>query len=292
MILSWHKAGYVASGLFKRAGQTRICPSCGSHQALRVDRKGFHGLYRCDACALQYRWPYETPEEMARFYQHHYSQPGLTTDLPDADALNALLKSGFRGSSKDFSRVIELLGLLLVPQGSRILDFGANWGYGVWQFRQAGFDAVGYELSEARSAFGTKLGVGVFSEWAQIEARGPFDVVFSSHVLEHTPDPAAALRRKAGMLVKGGLLIAYFPNGSAEFRSADPTGFHRLWGRVHPVMLDGPFLRRALPEWPLVLGAHTADDLARLHDWDRISSWSGNLSDGELMMIAVSPLAR
>lgn len=80
-----------------------------------------------------------------------------------------------------------------MPADSRVLDFGANWGYGVWQLRQAGFSAIGYELSEPRAAYSTRLGVEIFTDWSEIQGRAPFDVVFSSHVLEHTPDPARAL---------------------------------------------------------------------------------------------------
>lgn len=290
-MIDFEKFQYAVSALYKRGRQARECPSCGSVNARLIDRKGFHQLVSCDECGLQYRWPYESAEEMARFYQRQYRQGGLTTDLPDKAALNALLTSGFRGSEKDFSRVIDLLDTLSVARSGRILDFGANWGYGVWQFREAGFSAIGYELSLERAAFSSHLGVDVFDDWTAIENRGPFDVVFSSHVLEHTPDPAAALRRKAGMVAPGGLLIAYFPNGSQTFRELAPAAFHRLWGRVHPVMLDEVFLRGALPGWSLAIGAHCTDDLNYLRAWDRRASWSGNLGTGEILMVATSPVA-
>lgn len=284
------KFGYVAGGLLKRVGRRRACPSCGCTAARRVDRKGFHGLYACAGCALRYRWPYETAQQMARFYQKGYRQAGLTTDLPDENALKQLLQRRFRGSEKDFSRVVELLGTVLsIAEGSRVLDFGANWGYGVWQLRSAGFDAVGYELSAPRAAFSSRLGVEVFTDWAAVENRGPFDVVFSSHVLEHTPDPAAALRQQARMVASGGLLIGYFPNGSETFRRTDPAAFHRLWGRVHPVMLAEDFLSRVLPAWPLAVGAHCAADLRRLTDWGRATSWTGNLDSGEILAVAAAP---
>ncbi|MFA7665640.1 MAG: class I SAM-dependent methyltransferase [Burkholderiaceae bacterium] len=289
--MNFEKLSYAAGGLFKRIGRSRMCPSCKCDDARRVDRKGFHDLFKCSQCALQYRWPYETAQEMAHFYQRRYRQSGLTTDLPNADTLKRLMEQRFRGTEKDFSRVIDLLASLSIPEESRILDFGANWGYGVWQFREAGFDAVGYELSTTRAAFSSRLDVEVFSEWNAVENRGPFDVVFSSHVLEHTPDPAAALRRKAKMVAPGGLLIAYFPSGSETFRRNNPTAFHRLWGRVHPVMLDGMFVREVLSDWPLAIGAHCAGDLGRLRTWDRETSWSGNLGTSEMLIVAASPIA-
>jgi 2-polyprenyl-3-methyl-5-hydroxy-6-metoxy-1,4-benzoquinol methylase len=226
---------------------------------------------------------------MARFYQHTYEQAGLTTDLPDAAALNGLIATGFRASEKDFSGVIELLETLSVPAGSRVLDFGANWGYGVWQLRQAGFAAIGYEPAEQRAAFSAKLGVEVFTDWFEIQSRAPFDVMFSSHVLEHTPDPARALHRQLEILSPNGWLIGCFPNGSEVFRKANPTAFHHLWGQVHPVMLEENFVRGVLPGSSLAIGAFCPEDLEALKGWNRTAPWTGTLSAGEMLFVWTHP---
>lgn len=211
----------------------------------------------------------------------------MTTDLPDAATLETLMRAGFRGSSKDFSRVVELLRALAIKPGARILDFGTNWGYGVWQFREAGFDAMGYELSQPRAAYSVHLGVEVLTDWSQVVQHGPFNVVFSSHVLEHTPDPAEALRRQREVLAPGGLVIAYVPNGSSQFIEADPSAFHKLWGQVHPVMLDEVFIRKALSPLPVAVGAHRPDDLQGLMNWDRNSFWTGTLNTSKMLMVSV-----
>ena len=283
--MDWRKFQYGLGGLFRRCCQKRSCPSCGSQENQQVDRKGFHELLHCGGCSLLYRWPYETPEEMALFYQRSYQQAGLTTDLPDAATLDSLITSGFRGSAKDFSRVVQLLKVLTVPSGARILDFGANWGYGVWQFQQAGFSAIGYELSHLRASYSKNLGVEVFTDWSEIENRAPFDVVFSSHVLEHTPDPALALRQKLEIVSPGGWLIAFFPNGSKAFQMADPAAFHRLWGRVHPVMLNENFIHKVLPGQSLAIGSGCAEDIERLKQWDHMASWTGTLNTSEMLVL-------
>ncbi|MCB1805583.1 MAG: class I SAM-dependent methyltransferase [Candidatus Competibacteraceae bacterium] len=284
-MIDWQKLQYGLDGLLRRRRQKRMCPSCGSYSAQRVDRKGFHELLRCGRCELLYRWPYENPAEMAHFYQRDYQQPGLTTDLPDPETLHHLLATCFQGSGKDFSRVVDLLQMLSVPTGARILDFGANWGYGVWQFRQAGFSAVGYELSEPRAAYSKNLGVEVFTNWSEIKNKAPFDVVFSSHVLEHTPDPAQALRQKLSVLSPNGWLIAFFPNGSEIFQKAEPTAFHRLWGRVHPVMLNERFIKKVLPGPALAFGAYNQKDLEGFKHWDRTSIWMGTMDTSEMLML-------
>lgn len=279
------KLRYGMGGLFRRFRQKRICPGCAAAGGRRVDRKGFHELLRCDGCNLLYRWPYETSAEMELFYQRGYQQSGLTTDLPDEATLTSLLATGFSGSEKDHSRVIELIEVLSVQAGARILDFGANWGYGVWQFQEAGFPAIGYEVSKPRVAYSRHLGVDVFTDWQEIKRRGPFDVVFSSHVLEHVPDPVKSIQQKLSVLSKDGWLVAFFPNGSEAFQKAEPSAFHRLWGQVHPVMLNEDFIRKILPGPGLGMGSHCPEDLEGLKGWEHSALWRGTLNTSEMMLV-------
>jgi SAM-dependent methyltransferase len=225
---------------------------------------------------------------MRDLYQRSYRQPGLTTDLPDPAVLIDLLKTDFRGSSKDFSRVIELLDALSIERPAKILDFGANWGYGVYQLQRAGYEAIGYEVSIPRAAYSRNLGVEILTDWQAVIQGGPYDVVFSSHVLEHTPDPAEALRKQCEVLNPGGVVIAYCPNGSPSFYAAQRAVFHRLWGRVHPVMLDETFVRK-VTTWPIAIGAHLPKDLEGLAVWDRKASWTGSLNTSELLIVLAAP---
>lgn len=289
MSLNLSKAAYAFSGLLRRTQQSQTCPGCGGNASNSVDRKVFHTLVRCLDCNLLYRFPYETAEEMASFYQRAYHQSGLTTELPDEEELEKLVAVGFKGSSKDFDRIVRLFGALDIPTGASILDFGANWGYGVWQLHEAGYNAIGYELSEPRSAFSKNLGVRVCTEWQQLEGHAPFDVVFSSHVLEHTPSPSLALQQQIDVLAPGGLLIAVMPNGSDSFRRANYQGFNKLWGKVHPVMLSDDYFRKILPG-DLALGAICSKDLAGLKEWNKRKSWLGTLDQNELLAVWQKPL--
>jgi len=223
---------------------------------------------------------------MVAFYQSDYRQPGLTTDLPDENGLRHLLATGFRGSDKDFSNILTVLKIIGLSRGARILDFGANWGYGVWQLRQTGYEAVGYELSKPRAEFAQRLGVTVYTDWKDVTAAGGFDVAFSSHVLEHTPDPARAIRDQCAVLRPEGCLIALFPNGSDTFLSKDPQTFHRLWGRVHPVMLSGDFVTRILKSYSVFQGSLCERDLGLLSRWGGCCQCQGDLAGSELLVIA------
>ena len=278
------KLSYALDGLQKRFHQKRVCPSCGSVSGSIVSVKFPYNLYECEDCGLGYRWPTETAQDMKEFYQDDYEQDGLTTDLPTDSELDAMIKDGF--GEKDFTRHIDLFRLLGAADGDRVLDFGANWGYGVYQFNRAGFDATGYEISKPRARFGLKLDVGVLTDWQDVSERPPFDIVFSSHVLEHTPNPQTAIKDMLGVLKPGGLFVSVFPNGSSAFRSDDPERFKKLWGKVHPVMLNDVFLKQIFADCPLYLGSLENGNIEEVKAWDQASNGSGTLTGPELLVIA------
>ena len=249
------KIRYLLSGAVGRLSSSPSCPSCGSIQSEQVDRKYFHVLLRCSKCELLHRFPRENAEEMKLFYEDSYSEPGLTTELPADAQLQSLLESKFQGSPKDFSYHIEILRALGLTAGSRLLDFGANWGYSTWQFQRAGFQAEGFELSRARATFGKKLGLNICTDSSKL--LPPYDAVYSSHVLEHVPDPLATLQQQLAMTRPGGLVVAHTPNGSADYRHRAPDTFHRIWGQVHPVLLSDKFVAKACARHDYLI---TSDD--------------------------------
>ena len=162
---------------------------------------------------------------------------GLTTELPDPAALRGMLDRDFRGTAKNLGDKIDSLRALGVEPGARVLDFGASWGYGVWQLSAAGYTADGFELSASRAAWGRRhLGVTIASSQAAL-ADSSYDAAFTNHVLEHVGNPRAAFERIARLLKPGGFMVAFFPNGSEACRVANPVRFHCNWGRLHPIYL-------------------------------------------------------
>lgn len=283
--MTFRKFSYAIEGLIGRLGQAPRCPACKNAPKGAVDKKYFHQLLECSECGLLFRYPCETMEKMNRFYQASYQQSGLTTDLPDGGALAQLLETNFSGTSKDFSRFLDLFNALKVSRGASLLDFGANWGYGMYQFEKAGLSTSGYEISAPRAAFGRKLGLNIATDWSDVRSDSCFDVAFSAHVLEHTPDPAEAIRNQIAVLKPGGHLVAVFPNGSLGYREADFDGFHRLWGLVHPVLPTVEFLDYVLPTSSWFVGAITEVDLGKISDWDGTTPTCGDTTRSELLVI-------
>jgi 2-polyprenyl-3-methyl-5-hydroxy-6-metoxy-1,4-benzoquinol methylase len=277
------KVPFLLGGIRRRLGQACACPSCGARLSALVDQKYVYQLRRCAGCMLLYMYPRETAAELHRFYQRAYRQPGLITDLPDDATLERLRAEGFAGSSKDFAGAVRLLGSLGLRPGSRILDFGASWGYATFQLGRAGFVAEGFEISEDRAAFGRqKLGVAIRTTLAGLSEQ--YDCVYSSHAVEHTPDPRGSLAQQLALVRPGGFVAAHLPNGSRAFMERDYSHFHHLWGRVHPVMIDGLFLRRSFPDLPLYLSTQVRPEA--LAAWDQRSFFEdGPLTGDELFFV-------
>ncbi len=235
------KCLYGGSGLTQRIHQRPACPACGAKSRRVVDRKWFHTLNECAGCGLRYRYPRESAGVMKRFYQSKYRQSGLTTDLPSTSELAQLLENSFRGTRQDASRVIKLFGLLGISPGSTILDFGASWGYTTWQLSNAGYRSTAFEISQPRAEYAKRLGLVVETDLSSV--GGDFDAVFSSHVLEHVPNPLETLNKMAELTRPGGHVIAFTPNGSADAQKENPLAYHAHWGKVHPVLLTTRFCK-------------------------------------------------
>jgi 2-polyprenyl-3-methyl-5-hydroxy-6-metoxy-1,4-benzoquinol methylase len=268
------KAKYFWSGIAGRFHQDRRCPSCKQWASTQVDAKYFHTMLSCNGCRLLYRYPGESASKMEEFYQNNYSEPGLTTELPSDEKLKTLIDNGFRGSEKDFSHHISLLRVLVRKENAKLLDYGANWGYASYQFQLAGFDTASYELSNGRAAFGKKLGINIHSTLDDV-GHG-FDIAFSSHVLEHVPDPNQAMIDQWNRIASGGYLVVHTPNGSKGYQTSNPKGFHLSWGQPHPVLLTDEFVRWFAKDQPYYMTSHdTADQLAQ---WDQTSQVTGDMT--------------
>jgi 2-polyprenyl-3-methyl-5-hydroxy-6-metoxy-1,4-benzoquinol methylase len=284
--MSPQKLRYFADSLAKRlGGGARECPSCGFAGSSTVDRKYLvTTLERCQRCQLLFRVPTTSAGASDAFYQSSYRQ-GFTTDLPSDAALAQYLSHGFP-PERNYGAYIAVLSALGCMPGARILDFGCSWGYGTWQLRRAGFRVQGLEVSKGRSRFAReKLGVDVVPSLGDVAA--PLDVFFSAHVLEHLPSPLEAIRAGLALLKPGGFFVAFTPNGSAQFRAANRLAWHRLWGMVHPQLIDDRFYDYALAGRRYLL-ASSPYEPAGMAEWLRGAGDSArlDLSGGELLCLA------
>jgi 2-polyprenyl-3-methyl-5-hydroxy-6-metoxy-1,4-benzoquinol methylase len=219
------------------------CPSCGCAESRVVARKYLvTELRRCEDCQLLFRTPTTTSEENASFYQEEYTQ-GFTTDCPSDDLLSKYLESEFSGGEKDYSDYIDVVLAAGGKTGDRLFDFGCSWGYGSWQFLRKGFEVESFEISVPRANFAkSKLGIEVHSSLSDV--KGPFDIFFSAHVLEHVPSVKDSIELGMDLLKPKGLFVAFTPNGSEEYRKSNVQLWNKLWGLVHPNFLDSKYYEK------------------------------------------------
>jgi hypothetical protein len=279
--LNRRKWAYLTQGIVRRLWHSKHCPCCGCVELRTIDRKFFHTLEQCSRCGILSRFPGDSSSQLIAFYQHDYAEPGLTTELPSQAELRRLKIGGFKDSGKDFSLVISLLQAVGIQHGDRVLDWGANWGYGTWQLRRAGFQAEGFEISKPRAQFATELGIVLATSPGEV--HGPFDAVYSSHVLEHVDNPLAVIRYQLSITKPSGFVIAHTPNGSADRRRNDPVSFHSNWGQVHPFLLTDEFVTNNFRMFPLFVSSLDDPDVVR--KWDRESQFLGSMFGAGLFFI-------
>ncbi len=236
------------------------CPSCGGQGGATVDRRFLlFSLVRCPQCKLMSRRPFDPLERSVHFYQSLYHEPAVTI-LPSDAELESFKQANFR-TYNSFEAWLRLFAQLEVPRDGVIVDFGCNWGYGSWQFRQAGYQVRSIELSQPRAAFAReKLGLTVYSGVDQLPPGEQVDVFFSTHVLEHVASLQGLLEQACQRLKPGGLFFAMTPNGSDAFRRVDEAWWHLLWGRKHCNYLDDVFWRQQFAAWPLLLLSRSIKD--------------------------------
>jgi len=100
------------------------------------------------------------------------------------------------------------------PPG-RLLDLGCGDGTVLWLARRDGWEVQGVELFPEQTALvREKLGLDVTTSDIMSYAGQPatYDVVVLTHVLEHLPDPIAALKKIRDLLRPGAAAVLEFPN--------------------------------------------------------------------------------
>jgi 2-polyprenyl-3-methyl-5-hydroxy-6-metoxy-1,4-benzoquinol methylase len=224
--------------------QHKDCPYCGSRRTNLLARKhGILQLRQCPQCRLQFRYPKDTVSQNSHFYQDNYKQKAVT-DMPTESALPRHIQNNFSQVGRDLT---EHLGLIRqFSSGTTLLDFGASWGYCTYQFKQAGFDAVGYEISRPRAAYGEEhLQLKIATNSANL-ANHSFDIIYSAHVLEHLPDPKAALEEMLRLIAPGGTIFIFVPNGASEPARRLGVAWPPLINEKHVMAYTPEFLANAM----------------------------------------------
>jgi SAM-dependent methyltransferase len=203
------------------------CPACGS--ALADD-------WSCTACGRRFSAPDGIPDlrlpgdgrtEAVRTFYGAAPFPGY----PPRDSLQALRARAGRSA---FARLLDRA----IPGDARIVDVGCGTGQMSLYLARADRFVVGADLTRASLRLGTaaaqrfKLDDRV--QFVETDLQQPglkaraFDVVYSSGVLHHTPQPRASFARMAQLARPGGTVVLGVYNAFARM----PSRLRRLAARL------------------------------------------------------------
>ena len=147
-------------------------------------------LVRCRTCRLVYLDPRPAADEIGDYYSDDYN-------VPHAGGRLARLEESYR--LRQQREVVRWLAELRPGRG-RLLDVGCGAGELLAALRDDGWEACGVEPSPRSAALAARArGLDVRTAPFEHADLGPpgFDAVVFAGVLEHLPDPVAALRRAA-----------------------------------------------------------------------------------------------
>jgi SAM-dependent methyltransferase len=196
------------------------CGLCGSSRAELRFADPPYRVVRCSDCTLIYVTPRREEAKLRAMYEVDYwrspsaKEFGYTDYLRDEPLYRRTYRRRFAAIRRHH------------PKPGRVLDVGCAAGFFLSIAKEEGWSCTGVEVSPAMAAFARErygLDVRLGSLLEQGFSPATFDLVTFWDVIEHLPDPAAALREARRLLAPGGLVLVETQNvGSA---------FARLLGR-------------------------------------------------------------
>lgn len=201
------------------------CLLCGRDGPEPVAVQKGYRIVRCAGCGLAWVDPRPAPEEIAPLYSEYHARDGGTED-----GWNRLMRGIFRESADMLEPFRDAL------RAPRLLDVGCGYGGFVSLMRSRGWEAEGVELSPvavaAASAKGIPVRLGTLEEFPGPDAA--YRAVTLFYVLEHLPDPMAALEKAFALLEPGGALLLRIPDTTPIVRALSPFGLGKT-------LYDPPF---------------------------------------------------
>jgi SAM-dependent methyltransferase len=227
-----------------RARDLLACPACAGRLAADWSCLGCGARFDAADGIPNLRLPGDRATEIVRRFYGGAPFPGY----PPHETLQALR---VRAERSVFARLLDEA----IPSDARIVDAGCGTGQMCLYLARADRLVVGADLTRASLALGAAAAARFGVERVQFVetdlqrpglARGAFDLVYSSGVLHHTPDPAASFERLVRLARPGGLIVLGVYNAFARI----PLRLRRLIARLSGfrVMLFDPVLRQRQDE--------------------------------------------
>lgn len=218
------------------------CPICGSSEHLQLlaevraaEGSAVESVF-CTQCEHRYHRKFPTADWLAAYYRDKFDKPANQAVMPGAvsrgyhrlrSRIGKLVRYGLAQNIPN--RVYDfMLGAVkgdaayYLRRGDlhRILEVGCGNGDNLAYFRDKGFDVVGTEVSPPRLAECMRKGLRAYptgiDNFDAVAQLGLFDVVYSTHVLEHVIDVNKHIGMLVDLLRPGGFAYLETPDLSGE----------------------------------------------------------------------------
>jgi len=203
-----------------------VCELCqGERDEARWQLSNFDVLV-CQSCDVLFI-PLSQAGTTASPYTEDYFRARGMTQPEYVTAIRKMKRSTFARHFSVLARVCPDVQ----PRGSRLLDVGCAVGFLPELAKDLGYDAYGVEVSEhgarlANERLPGRVKAGTLQNAAYETAS--FDVVTSSDVIEHVPNPRDFLREVARITKPGGAVLLTTP----DMNSLSARVFGKRWPNV------------------------------------------------------------
>lgn len=208
-------APWSADGAATLPGETVACNLCGNTDVHTVTVGGAFPMVRCRGCGLVYLNPRPTAGSLLSLYVDYHARHGQ-----DGAAWDRLMDRVFCEAATLLCKAAH------APGPRRLLDVGCGFGGFVALMQRRGWEVEGLDPSPtavaAAAALGRPVRVGTLDTLrGEHEA---YDAITMFYVLEHLPDPMAALRQVWHLLKPGKTVLLRVPHTTPIVRLLAPFG--------------------------------------------------------------------
>jgi len=244
----------ISNVLWCEDGHYIPCPFCGAEDSTPHIFEEFDwvtlSIVRCCECGHRFANPCPTAEAAAEHYNSQYlKQKGTALPASLDDVFDPV--SIWAMKMRHYAHIFSLLPNL--PADIRILDDGCSWGGLLATAKQhypearfTGVDLASAAIEFVTGVFGFEGVVGTLIEFARERPGSVFDLVLSSHCLEHSLDPAASMAAMEKLLAPDGLLFITLPNHDSYLRRQMGGYAPAVRGGNHYQFFSEGYLCRAL----------------------------------------------
>ncbi|MFA5854019.1 MAG: class I SAM-dependent methyltransferase [Patescibacteria group bacterium] len=215
------------------------CPVCTDTAVAYAKKNGFE-FWRSPACGLLFVWPFLKTAPQEIYEEDYFAGAKGGFGYTDYDADKSVLEGFFRKFLKQLATTS--------PTKGKLLDVGAATGHFVGLAQAEGWQAEGIDISAHSVALGKAKGLKMERATLDNFSASPesFDALTLWDVLEHVPDPLAALDHCKTLLKNDGLLVINTPDGESGWARLMGPRWHALVPPEHVCIFNQRALERIL----------------------------------------------